>query len=222
VVNDARPVALQVDWTTDIDAVRKELARVLATEGRGCGRKANVQVVDSSERTMQLRVLVRGHVDSIFDLRCGSASSPSCGGRRRGFPSRGVEQDGVPRVRRPEAPRGGRARVGSGPVCRADPPRLPRPPRRRGRIPSGMHGLRGGRRLARDVKGNRDMKPSPHTNAVVQALVACRARRELKGTERDTPEERQAMKAELWAASTPGSPRGTRVPRRWRSGRSTC
>jgi hypothetical protein len=43
------------------------------------------------------------------------------------------------------------------------------------------------------------MKPSPHSNAVVQALVACRARRELKGTPRDTPEERQAIKAELWA-----------------------
>jgi hypothetical protein len=43
------------------------------------------------------------------------------------------------------------------------------------------------------------MKPSPHTNAVVQALVACRARRELKGTPRDTPEERQTVKAALWA-----------------------
>jgi hypothetical protein len=53
--------------------------------------------------------------------------------------------------------------------------------------------------LARDVKERGAMKPSPHTNAVVQALVACRARRELKGTERDTPEERQAMKAALWA-----------------------
>jgi hypothetical protein len=43
------------------------------------------------------------------------------------------------------------------------------------------------------------MKPSPHSNAVVQALVACRARRELKGTSRDTPEERQAIKAMFWA-----------------------
>ncbi len=55
------------------------------------------------------------------------------------------------------------------------------------------------KRLARDVKETSGMKPSPHTNAVVQALVACRARRELKGTPRDTPEERQAMKAQLWA-----------------------
>jgi len=53
--------------------------------------------------------------------------------------------------------------------------------------------------LARDVNWQRGMKPSPHTNAVVQALVACRARRELKGTTRDTPEERQTVKAALWA-----------------------
>jgi hypothetical protein len=53
--------------------------------------------------------------------------------------------------------------------------------------------------LARDVKGMGRMKPSPHTNAVVQALVACRARRELKGTPRDTPEERLSVKAQLWA-----------------------
>jgi len=49
------------------------------------------------------------------------------------------------------------------------------------------------------VKGQPGMKPSPHSNAVVQALVACRARRELKGTTRDTPEQRQAVKAALWA-----------------------
>ena len=66
------PVILQVDWTTDLDAVRKELARVLAAEGKGLwdGKLASLQVVDSSERTMQLRVLVGGYVDSVFDLRC--------------------------------------------------------------------------------------------------------------------------------------------------------
>lgn len=62
-----------------------------------------------------------------------------------------------------------------------------------------MWWMGGAWRLARDVKEQPGMKPSPHTNAVVQALVACRARRELKGTQRDTPEERQAMKAQLWA-----------------------
>ena len=65
-------VFLQVDWTTDVDAIRKELARVLATEGAGKwdGKTANVQVVDSSERTMQVRVLLGSTVDALFDLRC--------------------------------------------------------------------------------------------------------------------------------------------------------
>ena len=66
-------------------------------------------------------------------------------------------------------------------------------------IAAECQGMAGRLRLARDVKGPMGMKPSPHSNAVVQALVACRARRELKGTPRDTPEERQAMKAQLWA-----------------------
>ena len=65
-------VTLQVDWTTDIEAVRKELARVLATEAKDLwdGKLAKVQVVESTEQTMQLRILLGGYVDSLFDLRC--------------------------------------------------------------------------------------------------------------------------------------------------------
>ncbi|HZJ55588.1 MAG TPA: mechanosensitive ion channel family protein [Myxococcaceae bacterium] len=65
-------VTLQVDWTTDIEAVRKDLARVLAEEAKDLwdGKTAKVQVADSTEQTMQLRVLLGGHVDSLFDLRC--------------------------------------------------------------------------------------------------------------------------------------------------------
>src|SRR5262249_26060219 len=61
-----------LDWATDVDALRKELDRVLAAEGRGLwdGKLAKVQVVETTERTMQLRVLVGGTVDSVFDLRC--------------------------------------------------------------------------------------------------------------------------------------------------------
>ena len=64
-------VLLQVDWTTDVEAVRKELARVLATEGKDLwdGKLAKVQVVDSTEQTMQLRILLGGFVDTLFDLR---------------------------------------------------------------------------------------------------------------------------------------------------------
>jgi small-conductance mechanosensitive channel len=65
-------VFLQLDWTTDVQALRKELDRVLATEGKGLwdGKLAKVQVVESTERTMQIRVVVGGSVDSIFELRC--------------------------------------------------------------------------------------------------------------------------------------------------------
>jgi small-conductance mechanosensitive channel len=65
-------VTLQVDWTTDIEAVRNEVARVLASEAKDVwdGKTAKVQVVDSTEQTMQLRILLGGYVDSLFDLRC--------------------------------------------------------------------------------------------------------------------------------------------------------
>ena len=65
-------VTLQVDWATDIEAIRKELARVLAAEAKNLwdGKTAKVHVVDSTEQTMQLRILLGGFVDSLFDLRC--------------------------------------------------------------------------------------------------------------------------------------------------------
>jgi small-conductance mechanosensitive channel len=94
------PITLQVDWTTDIDALRKELARVLAAEGKGMwdGKLANVQVVDSSERTMQVRVLLGGFVDSVFDLRCLVRERLIAFLRRtpEWLPHHRVEQDGVP------------------------------------------------------------------------------------------------------------------------------
>ena len=64
-------VLLNVDWTTDIEAVRKELARILADEGKDIwdGKLAKVHVVDSTEQTMQLRILLGGYVDTLFDLR---------------------------------------------------------------------------------------------------------------------------------------------------------
>jgi small-conductance mechanosensitive channel len=64
-------VTLQVDWATDIEAIRKELARVLAAEAKDLwdGKTAKVHVVDSTEQTMQLRILLGGFVDSLFELR---------------------------------------------------------------------------------------------------------------------------------------------------------
>ncbi len=66
------PVIIQVDWSTDLEAVRKELARILATEAKDLwdGKLAKVQVVDSTENSMQLRVLLGGFVETQFDLRC--------------------------------------------------------------------------------------------------------------------------------------------------------
>jgi len=94
------PVILQLDWTTDMEALRKELARVLAAEGKGMwdGKLASVQVVDSSERTMQVRVLVGGFVDSIFDLRCLVRERLITFLRRTPawLPHQRVEQDGLP------------------------------------------------------------------------------------------------------------------------------
>jgi len=64
-------VTLQVDWATDIEAIRKELARVLAeAKDLWDGKTARVHVVDSTEQTMQLRILLGGFVDSLLDLRC--------------------------------------------------------------------------------------------------------------------------------------------------------
>ena len=65
-------VMLQVDWNADVEAIRKELAEVLAAEAKGLwdGKTAKVQVVDSTEQTMQVRLLLGGFVDSLFDLRC--------------------------------------------------------------------------------------------------------------------------------------------------------
>ena len=65
-------VILQVDWSTDIEAIRKELAQILAAEAKDMwdGKLAKIQVVDSSENSMQLRVLLGGFVDTQFDLRC--------------------------------------------------------------------------------------------------------------------------------------------------------
>jgi small-conductance mechanosensitive channel len=65
-------VLLNVDWTTEIEAVRKEVAQILATEAKDLwdGKLAKVHVVDSTEQTMQLRILLGGSVDTLFDLRC--------------------------------------------------------------------------------------------------------------------------------------------------------
>jgi len=66
------PVLLLVDFTTDIDALRAELRRILEGEGRELwdGRVGNVMVLDVLDRTLQVRCLVSTTPDKLFDLRC--------------------------------------------------------------------------------------------------------------------------------------------------------
>ena len=104
------PVVLQVDWAADVEAIRKELTRVLAAEGKGMwdGKTAGVQVVDSSERTMRLQVLVGGYVDSVGELRALVRERLIAFVRRNPtwLPRERVVPDGVPGVP-PRPPSGG-------------------------------------------------------------------------------------------------------------------
>lgn len=64
-------VFLYVDYTCPVDDVRKELTRLLAETQLWDNRVGIVQVTDSKERTMELRVLVSAANSSkAFDLRC--------------------------------------------------------------------------------------------------------------------------------------------------------
>lgn len=64
-------VFLYVDYTCPIDSVRNELNRLLATTNLWDKRLGILQVTDSKEQTMELRILVSA-IDSskAFDLRC--------------------------------------------------------------------------------------------------------------------------------------------------------
>jgi small-conductance mechanosensitive channel len=66
-------VLLQVDYSTDIDALRVELKRVLENEGRELwdGKVQNVVVLNVLEKTLSVRALVSAADPSkLFDLRC--------------------------------------------------------------------------------------------------------------------------------------------------------
>ncbi|HSP77250.1 MAG TPA: mechanosensitive ion channel domain-containing protein, partial [Myxococcaceae bacterium] len=65
-------VLVQMDFTTDIDAVRAELRRIVEDEGRELwdGKVASVVVLDVLEKTLMVRCLVSAHPSKLFDLRC--------------------------------------------------------------------------------------------------------------------------------------------------------
>ncbi|MDX9840542.1 MAG: mechanosensitive ion channel [Desulfobulbus sp.] len=64
-------VFLHVDYTLPVDAVREELQRVVSESPWWNGKVAAVQVTDSTEHTMELRLLVSAKdASALFDLRC--------------------------------------------------------------------------------------------------------------------------------------------------------
>ncbi|GAB3637981.1 hypothetical protein GCM10027422_35710 [Hymenobacter arcticus] len=64
-------VFLYADYTLPIEAVRTELARIVADTPRWDGRVALVQVTDAQATTIQLRALVSAtDASTAFDLRC--------------------------------------------------------------------------------------------------------------------------------------------------------
>ncbi|HEX8436942.1 mechanosensitive ion channel family protein [Archangium sp.] len=65
------PVKLLVDFTTDMEALRAELRRLLENEGKALWDKkvATVVVEEVLDRTLQVRVLVSATPDDLFDLR---------------------------------------------------------------------------------------------------------------------------------------------------------
>ncbi len=65
-------VLLQVDFSTDIDALRAELKRILENEGRQLwdGKVQSVVVLSVLEKTLSVRALVSADSGKLFDLRC--------------------------------------------------------------------------------------------------------------------------------------------------------
>ena len=66
------PVLLLVDFTTDLEALRAELRRILENEGKALwdGKVATVVVLEVLDRTLQVRALVSATPEALFDLRC--------------------------------------------------------------------------------------------------------------------------------------------------------
>jgi small-conductance mechanosensitive channel len=64
-------VLLWVDYSADVDAARHELERIVRSRLEWDGRVLTVQVVDLTERAVQLRVLASAaDASRAFDLRC--------------------------------------------------------------------------------------------------------------------------------------------------------
>lgn len=64
-------VLFYADYAVDVEALRAELPRILAAAPQWHGNVQNLQVVDATERAVQLRALVSArNSDELWDLRC--------------------------------------------------------------------------------------------------------------------------------------------------------
>lgn len=64
-------VTIHADYTIPVDAVRRELERIVHGHEKWDGKVCNLQVVDASEHTLQLRALVSApDSGTAWDLRC--------------------------------------------------------------------------------------------------------------------------------------------------------
>jgi small-conductance mechanosensitive channel len=64
-------VFVNADYTLPVDEVRAELHRILEASGMWDGKVWNLQVVEATERTVQLRALMSApDASAAFDLRC--------------------------------------------------------------------------------------------------------------------------------------------------------
>jgi small-conductance mechanosensitive channel len=65
------PVLLHLDYATPMDALRAQARQVVEAAPEWDGRVFVVQVVEATERAMQVRILVSAaHAGKLFDLRC--------------------------------------------------------------------------------------------------------------------------------------------------------
>jgi small-conductance mechanosensitive channel len=64
-------VYVYADYTTPVEAIRRELHHILQSSGLWDGKVWNLQVVEATERTVQLRCLMSApDASSAWDLRC--------------------------------------------------------------------------------------------------------------------------------------------------------
>jgi hypothetical protein len=116
-------VFLQLDWTADVDVLRKELDRVLATEGKGWGRKlAKVRVVDQRADDAAPGAARRVGRLPLRPARHGPGAAARLRPRAPGLAASGTGQSCLTERRRPTGLRGDSRASRGGSQGRGFPP----------------------------------------------------------------------------------------------------